>query len=406
MAKYLAVGVASIYLWKNATQNLPEDYFNSPRKLIKDVENLLIRLVNPNEQLNPYFYPSNFYSLLCRIKNVVPNISMLMNHSTKLQDTLQDDLKQKEILPQKINTKSRESTIEPINSTSKFLDVIGFDNAKTDLMRYFQSFKVGQSSSLENLGRNSITKGCVLFGPPKFERRALLYAVAGEMKMMLFEISSLFGSFYCNDKQIEDVQDLVKQASNCSPCILFFDNYDCFYDENNDFLSSLIIELDKYEASKGIALILASSRLQNIPRSVNSLTRFGTIVQLVDHLNFNKRKEVFLYHMSNIPIDSKIDVDLIIGATEGMNARQIKYLVGQSALKTKRQNRCKVTTQDVCCTLLMEKLKTPQKITRSTFPHPPVPTRACPPPPIPSPLLALRKKTQKAKMKLSPYKSN
>merc|ERR1712223_200587 len=202
------------------------------------------------------------------------------------------------------------------------------------------------------------------------------------MKMGLFEISSLplDGSFYCSGKKIEDVNEIVEQASKFSPCILFFDNYDCYNDDNTEFLSSLIIELDKCEASKRIAVIVATSSLQNVPRNVSSLTRFGMIVQLVDHLNFNKRKEIFLYHTSNIPIDASIDVDLVISATVGMNARQIKYLVGRSARKAKLQNRCKITTQDVCYTLLMDKLKTSKKITRPTYPPPPVPTLPLPPP--------------------------
>ena len=170
-----------------------------------------------------------------------------------------------------------------------------------------------------------------------------------------------------------------------------------------------------------IAVIVATSSLQNVPRNVNSLTRFGMIVQLVDHLNFNKRKEIFLYHTSNIPIDASIDVDLVISATVGMNARQIKYLVGRSARKAKLQNRCKVTTQDVCYTLLMEKLKIPKKVTRPTYPPPaiptrllppppsfappPVPTRPCPPPPFPSPIATPRKKNLKTTTKLQQYTS-
>ena len=73
------------------------------------------------------------------------------------------------------------------------------------------------------------------------------------------------------------------------PCILFFDNYDCYDYVNSDFLSSLITELDKCEAGDRTALIVATSKLQNIPRDVGNFARFETVVQLVDNLNFIKR---------------------------------------------------------------------------------------------------------------------
>ena len=398
------MGFASIYLWRNVTKHLSEDYLNSPRKMFDDLGRLLIRLGNSNESLSANSCVEEVCSFLHRLKNAFSNIPVLMNNNAKLENIFQENFKQKALLFDKSYDCLDKTKIVPIRSTTNFQDIKGFDNPKNELISYISTFKVGPSSCLD---QKSLTKGCVLFGPPKFERTVLVHALACEMKMGLFEISSLSldGSFYCNGKKIEDVQDIVNQASTFSPCILFFDNYDTYEDDNTDFLSSLIIELDKCEASKRIAVIVATSRLQNIPRNVTSLTRFGTIVQLVDNLNFNKRKEVFSYHTSNIPIDSTIDVDLVITATAGMNARQIKYLVGRSARKAKLQNRCKVTTQDVCYTLLMEKLKTSKKISRPTFPPPPIPARACPPPPNPSPVPQPRKKTQKTTTKLQQYTS-
>ena len=399
MARYVAIGFASIYLWRNVKSNLSEDYLNSPRKIFDDIGRLLIRLGNPNESLlenSSLESPSSFFH---RLRNVFSKIPALTNTSAKLENIIQDNFKQKTLFFDKTYDDLNKTKIISIRPTTNFLDIQGFDNPKNDLVNYISNFKIGHSSSLD---QKSLTKGCVLFGPPKFERTVLVHALAGEMKMGLFEISnlSLDGSFYCNGKKIQDVHDIVNQASTFSPCILFFDNYDCNEAENANFLSSLIIELDKCEASKRIAVVVATSRLQNIPRSVTSLTRFGTIVQLVENLNFNKRKEIFLYHTSNIPVDSTIDVDLLISATAGLNARQIKYLVGRSARKAKLQNRCKVTTQDFCYTLLMEKLKTSKEMTRPIFPPPPLTSRTSSPSPTLTPIPQPRNKTLKTTTKL------
>ena len=399
MARYVALGFASIYLWRNVKNNLSEDYLNSPSKIFDDFGRLLIRLGNPNESLLENSSLESVSSFLERIRNVFSKIPLLTNNSSKLENIIQGNIEQKTFYFDKTYDGLNKTKIVPIRSTTNFQDIQGFDHAKNELINYISTFKIGHSSSLD---QKSLTKGCVLFGPPKFERTALVHALAGEMKMGLFEISnlSLDGSFFCNGKKIEDVHDIVNQVSTFSPCILFFDNYDCNEDENAEFLCSLIIELDKCEASKRIAVVVATSRLQNIPRSVTSLTRFGTIVQLVENLNFNKRKEIFLYHTSNIPVDSTIDVDLLISATAGLNARQIKYLVGRSARKAKLQNRCKVTTQDFCYTLLMEKLKTSKEMTRPIFPPPPLPSRTSSPSPTLTPIPQPRNKTLKTTTKL------
>ena len=402
MARYVALGIASIYLWRNLKNNRIEDYLNSPRKLFDDFGRLVIRIGNPNNSLQENSLHESVSSFFNELRNVSSKIPLLTNNSSKLENIIQGNIKQKILYFDKTYDGLNMTKIVPIRSATNFQDIQGFDNPKNELINYISTFKIGHSSCLD---QKSLTKGCVLFGPPKFERTALVHALAGEMNMGLFEISnlSLDGSFFCNGKKIEDVHDIVNQASTFSPCILFFDNYDCNEAENANFLSSLIIELDKCETSKRIAVVVATSRLQNIPRSVTSLTRFGTIVQLVEYLNFNKRKEIFLYHTSNIPVDSTIDVDLLISATAGLNARQIKYLVGRSARKAKLQNRCKVTTQDFCYTLLMEKLKTSREMTRPTLPPPPLPSRTSSPSPNLTPIPQPRNKTLKTTTKLQQY---
>ena len=332
----ISFGLASIYLWKCVRKVLHEDS----------------------------------YSLLCRMKHYVSMLSVQMSNRNEFPESPIRNPNQKAITINKTHNRSlKKIKTEPIYSTSNFQDIKGFETAKNDLILYISPFKSGSTSGFE---QRKLTKGCILFGPPRFERTILVHALAGEVNMGLLEISclSLDGSFYCNGKKIVDVQTMANQVSKSPPCILFFDNYDCYDYVNSDFLSSLIIELDKCETGDRTALIVATSKLQNIPRDVANFSRFGTVVQLVDNLNFNKRKEVFLYHMSNIPIDSTIDVDLVISATVGMNARQIKYLVGRSSRKAKLQNRCNVTTQDLCYTFLMEKLKTSKNINRPTFPPP------------------------------------
>ena len=92
------MGFASIYLWRNVTKNLSEDYLNSPRKMFDDLGRLLIRLGNSNESLNVNSCIEDVCSFLHRLKNAFSNIPVLMNNNAKLENIFQENFKQKAIL--------------------------------------------------------------------------------------------------------------------------------------------------------------------------------------------------------------------------------------------------------------------------------------------------------------------
>ena len=221
MARYLVIGCASIYLWKNVRKNLSEDNCNVPINVLSSLRNFMSRLRSRTNLFDPNFFLDDIQFILGRIINCVPNCLMKLNNGLKFEERFEDYHKQPPISINKTFSQLNNDQIEPINPTTHFDDIKGFDNAKNDLISYMSTFKIGPSSCLD---QKSLTKGCVLYGPPKFERTILMHALAGEMKMGLFEISSLSldGSFYCNGKKIEDVNEIVEQASKFSPVFLIF----------------------------------------------------------------------------------------------------------------------------------------------------------------------------------------
>ena len=149
MARYVAIGFASIYLWRNVKSNLSEDYLNSPRKIFDDIGRLLIRLGNPNESLlenSSLESPSSFFH---RLRNVFSKIPALTNTSAKLENIIQDNFKQKTLFFDKTYDGLNKTKIVPIRPTTNFLDIQGFDNPKNDLVNYISTFKIGNSSSLD-----------------------------------------------------------------------------------------------------------------------------------------------------------------------------------------------------------------------------------------------------------------
>ena len=166
MARYVAVGFASIFLWRNVKNSLSEDYLNSPRKIFDDFGRLLIRLANTNESLRENSLLESVSSFFHELRNVFSKIPVLANNSAKLENIIQENFNQNTSFFDKTYEALNKKKIVPIMSTTHFQDIQGFDNTKNELLNYISTFKIGPSSSLH---QKSLTKGCVLFGPPKFE---------------------------------------------------------------------------------------------------------------------------------------------------------------------------------------------------------------------------------------------
>ena len=140
MARYVALGFASIYLWRNVKNNLSEDYLNSPRKIFDDFGRLLIRLGNPNESLLENSSLESVSSFLERIRNVFSKIPLLTNNSSKLENIIQGKIEQKTFYFDKTYDGLNKTKIVPIRSTTNFQDIQGFDHAKNELINYISTF--------------------------------------------------------------------------------------------------------------------------------------------------------------------------------------------------------------------------------------------------------------------------
>ena len=373
-ARCILFGCTSIYILKNFLRlfEVGKD-FDAPSNLLLALRNLIIRQRNNKDLfLTPVsgLYLEHAYSAWYRMKNYIPKLSIFLNSESEEMEKF--DSTEKDINFHKNHFSV--SDMNPTQPTVRLHDIKGYGSVKEELLGFVSSLQI---ETLDTKNQGGFTRGCILYGPPIFERSLLVHGLAVEMKMCLFDVSniSLDGSFYCNGQKINQVQEFVNQVTKFSPCLLFFDNYDCCVSDNSGFLSSLIVELDKWNDISRIAIIVGTSILRNIPRDVANLSRFGNIVQLEEKLNFNKRKDIFMHHLSTIPVDSTLDVDLMVRATEGLTAEQIKYLINRSARKAKLQNRTKITTQDICYTLLMVKMK---RFTAASFVssiHPQIPPR-------------------------------
>ena len=242
------------------------------------------------------------------------------------------------------------SPVEPTYPNVMFDDINGFDDAKKEFDSRISCLKEKQP-----LTRNykMFTKSLVLFGPPISQRRLLVHSLAGQAGVGLFEISDISagGLIKCNGKWISDTEEFLINIKKHSPCVLFLDNLDTYYQSNSKVLDTLLLETDLWKDEERILVLAAVSKLKGL--SENELKSHGleNILEIVN-LNFNKRKELFLYHLSGIQYDITLDVDNLVKSTDGITAKQIKCLISRSARKTEMQKRHSVSMHDICYALL------------------------------------------------------
>src|SRR5207248_824494 len=153
---------------------------------------------------------------------------------------------------------------------TRFTDVAGVDEAKTELQEVVQFLK--NPTDYSRLG-GRMPKGILLVGPPGTGKTLLARAVAGEAGAPFFLINgSEFVEMFVGLGAAR-VRDLFAQARGHAPCILFIDELDALgrarglaaitggsNDEKEQTLNQLLAEMDGFDPSQGIILLGATNR--------------------------------------------------------------------------------------------------------------------------------------------------
>ena len=161
----------------------------------------------------------------------------------------------------KTNAKTNEATRPKV----KFEDVAGVDEAVEELeeIRDFLS----DPDRYRKLGAK-IPRGVLLVGPPGTGKTLLAKAVAGEAGVPFFSISgSDFVEMFVG-VGASRVRDLFKEAKSQAPSIIFIDEIDAVgrqrgaglgggHDEREQTLNQLLVEMDGFEESESVILILS-----------------------------------------------------------------------------------------------------------------------------------------------------
>ncbi|MCH2169787.1 ATP-dependent zinc metalloprotease FtsH [Myxococcota bacterium] len=252
----------------------------------------------------------------------------------------------------KNKAKVYEATAE---SLVRFSDVAGVDEAIEET-REIVAF-LSEPDRFTRLGAK-LPKGVLLVGPPGTGKTLLARAVAGEAGVPFFSLSgSDFVEMFVGLGAAR-VRDLFSAAQKVAPCIVFIDELDAIgksrggqgaavggFDERENTLNQLLVEMDGFESTSGVVLMGATNRPEVLDRALMRPGRFDRQI-LVGRPQRDGRLAIFEIHTEELPLAPDVDLSRMAAQTAGMVGADIANLCNEAALLASRRSSESIGMQD------------------------------------------------------------
>jgi cell division protease FtsH len=237
-----------------------------------------------------------------------------------------------------------------------FSDLAGVDEA-IDETREIVRF-LHDPTEFTKLGAK-LPKGVLLMGPPGTGKTLLARAIAGESEVPFFSLSgSDFVEMFVGVGAAR-VRDLFQEAKKAAPCIVFIDELDAIgktraqgaafvtggYDERENTLNQLLVEMDGFDGSAGVVILAATNRPEVLDAALLRPGRFDRRV-VVDRPSRAGRRAIFDIHSRKLKRRDDIDFEALAAQTPGMVGADIANVCNEAALLASREGRGQVTMAD------------------------------------------------------------
>jgi len=249
--------------------------------------------------------------------------------------------------------RSRPKVYEKDERRVTFADVAGNDEAVAELREVVEFLRTPEKYHAIG-GR--IPKGVLLVGPPGTGKTLLAKAVAGEAGVPFFSLSgSDFVEMFVGVGAAR-VRSLFAQAEAKAPCLIFIDELDALgkargtggpggHDERDQTLNQLLVQMDGFDANRGIILIAATNRPETLDAALVRPGRFDRHV-VVDRPDITGREHILRVHARAVALEDEINLRQIAAMTSGFVGADLANLVNEAALLAARKGKDKVGTDE------------------------------------------------------------
>jgi len=240
--------------------------------------------------------------------------------------------------------KSKAQLFDCQQSTVRFKDVAGIDEAKEELVEIVDFLK--DPTKFTEAGAR-IPTGVLLYGEPGTGKTLLAKAIAGEAGVTFFSISgSNFVEMYVGIGASR-VRDLFAEGKKKAPCIIFIDEIDAVgrhrssgatggNDEREQTLNQLLVEMDGFEVNDQVIIVAATNRLDILDQALLRPGRFDrqVLVPLPDVLG---REQILKVHARKIKAATDIDWKMVAKSTPGFSGAELANMINEAALMVARR---------------------------------------------------------------------
>ena len=242
--------------------------------------------------------------------------------------------------------------IDKINVT--FDDVAGIDEERQELEEIVDFLK--NSEKYVKIGAR-IPKGVLLVGPPGTGKTLMAKAVAGEAGVPFFSISgSDFVEMFVG-VGASRVRDLFEQAKKQKSAIVFIDEIDAVgrqrgagmgggHDEREQTLNQLLVEMDGFDETTNVIILAATNRPDILDSALLRPGRFDRQIY-VSLPDVKGREEILKVHAKNKEFELDVDLKVLAKRTSGFTGADLKSLLNEAALLAARQNKEKISMEDI-----------------------------------------------------------
>ena len=235
-----------------------------------------------------------------------------------------------------------------------FKDVAGEDEAKESLTEIVDFLH--NPEKYTKIGAK-LPKGALLVGPPGTGKTLLAKAVAGEAHVPFYSLTgSVFVEMFVG-VGASRVRDLLKQAQESAPCIIFIDEIDAIgksrdsrygggNDEREQTLNQLLSEMDGFDSSKGLLVLGATNRPEILDPALLRPGRFDRRV-IVDKPDLKGRVNILKVHSKDVLLDDTVDFEEIALATSGAVGADLANMMNEAAIMAVKHGRKAVSQKDL-----------------------------------------------------------
>ena len=249
--------------------------------------------------------------------------------------------------------KSKARLFDKKNSTVRYDDVAGLENAKKELQEIVDYLR--DPSRFQKLG-GELPKGILLIGPPGVGKTLMAQATAGEANVPFYSISgSEFIEMFVG-VGASRVRDMFNQAKKDAPAIIFIDEIDSIgrvrgtglgggHDEREQTLNQILSEMDGFAPHESVVVMAATNRPDVLDPALVRPGRFDRRITL-DMPQREARRKILQTHTRKVPLAEDVDLESLAERTVGLSGADLKNLVNEAALLAARQEKEKVADED------------------------------------------------------------